>query len=133
MNTEFKSMVQLMRSKDPTNRDLGFELAKGAFPEFWAWFEDKVTEILIKAQTNKELMYEFQYEEVLNEYAPKKYNLGSLYYLTFNFWGDIWAHIIRNGYTHYCPLQMCECGARTYCPTSGAVPHLIENCPMLPF
>lgn len=110
MNTEFKSMVQLMRSKDPTNRDLGFELAKGVFPEFWAWFEGKVTEILNYCYKSG-----LSYLYLSGNLMPKDLKINGVSFDKHDFWEDMRRFIRDMKYFERTDLDLCTCGKHYQC------------------
>lgn len=125
MNTEFKSMVRLMRSKDPTNRDLGFELAKGVFPEFLKWFEERVANVLTFCQSNSEWAIRLRNDILVNgrlyRNFPKKMPF-SFRYKGKGFWHYIVRSIMEMKYMEYQNLFPCICGKGGFCSQTNVNP-----------
>jgi hypothetical protein len=120
--TNLKKITKLMQTLVPANIELGLLLAEGNEPDFRAWFEDRVTELLTTEEAALDYML---YELTPNDFntpfdwydykrlAPKDSNY------TFSgvaFFKIIVNHIWAMEYGSICYLNKCTCSLKLpYC------------------
>lgn len=86
--------MQLVKSKDVDNVDLGLEMAKNLFPKFYKWFEDKLTqelnvlhdEVIIRGNMTRCL------------FAPPIEYINKFRYKNIRFFATMIEYINKKGY-----------------------------------